>query len=662
MRNKRSQLLQLLSVGIGVYFAIGVSLYFLGKFANGFVRSGLDRMLPYINAQGEYSVSVKDINYSLLSGLTISDVIIANKSKTSSLLVKAPRLKIEMGLSFHPLPGLEVKKISLYHPEILFSSEFAYRKKEIVDSGKGEERLKSVFTSFMEYLSLKFEGINAKLKRVRFANRFQIGVDQADAEILIHKGSKEDNSFSLILNKLTGFADIDLDGLKVSMEMQSGINGGKRFVFVSGNAGDKGVEIDLNGKDLKMSSFSKYLPQVFSAGDDSKFDVGMKLKSDLTEDVALMTYKIVFNDMDFDDESLSEDEIDDVELILKGNLKYDGNKKEFIVTNSNIRMEDAVLNMEGSYNLTDRRLKLELKMSNTPIQEIINSLPYGFISRIYGAEVSGDIDMDVNLLLDLKNITRSELDPSINVEEFEVVEYPKSIDIKKLKGPFTHVVRKKGKVVEKILVSPKNPNFVPFDKLTETVKKGVLTCEDGSFFSHKGFQPNRIEESLIQNIQKKSFVRGASTITMQLAKNLYLNGKKNLSRKFQEMLIAYALEQELSKKRILEIYMNIIEWGPDIYGIKRAAEHYFSKKPEEITPLEAAFLGSIIASPIRYHRMYRDGSVTDQWATYLALILKKMHVTEEEFEASAPFQPEFNWVKKEREAMEALSQENKVEE
>ena len=99
--------------------------------------------------------------------------------------------------------------------------------------------------------------------------------------------------------------------------------------------------------------------------------------------------------------------------------------------------------------------------------------------------------------------------------------------------------------------------------------------------------------------------------------------------------------------------MNVIEWGPDLYGIGPAAKHYFDKEPEELTALESAYLGSIIASPKRYHYMYKNGYVTDPWITYLSIILRKMNIMVEEYEDARPFEPEFGWVRKEREAREA---------
>ena len=158
--------------------------------------------------------------------------------------------------------------------------------------------------------------------------------------------------------------------------------------------------------------------------------------------------------------------------------------------------------------------------------------------------------------------------------------------------------------------------------------RAVLACEDGSFYRHGGFRLDPIRDSIAENIKDRRFSRGASTISMQLTKNLFLDHGKNISRKLQEFLLTYAVEQELDKKRMLEIYMNVIEWGPGIYGVGGASRHYFRKSPSELTPLEAAFMASIIPNPVRYHSMFVRGYVSDAWADYLEVIVSKMHVDE----------------------------------
>jgi monofunctional glycosyltransferase len=142
--------------------------------------------------------------------------------------------------------------------------------------------------------------------------------------------------------------------------------------------------------------------------------------------------------------------------------------------------------------------------------------------------------------------------------------------------------------------------WVPYGHISIHLRNAVLVSEDSAFFQHSGFDWTQIKESAKRDWEEKRFSRGASTITQQLAKNLYLSTSRNPLRKVQEFFIAGELERHLSKERILEIYLNVIEWGDGIYGIDAAAKRYFGKSPSELYPEEAAVLAAMIPNPRRY--------------------------------------------------------------
>ncbi len=139
--------------------------------------------------------------------------------------------------------------------------------------------------------------------------------------------------------------------------------------------------------------------------------------------------------------------------------------------------------------------------------------------------------------------------------------------------------------------------WVPYGQISAHLKNAVLVAEDAAFFSHGGVDVNELKEALKKDWKTMSFARGGSTITMQLAKNLYLNPSKNPLRKAKEIVIARMLEQALSKRRIFEIYLNVVEWGQNIYGAEAASRHYFNKSAAALDPLEAATLAAMLPSP-----------------------------------------------------------------
>ena len=139
--------------------------------------------------------------------------------------------------------------------------------------------------------------------------------------------------------------------------------------------------------------------------------------------------------------------------------------------------------------------------------------------------------------------------------------------------------------------------WVPYARISANLKKAVIVTEDGTFWQHEGVDYEQLRDSMETNWERGEFARGASTITQQLAKNLYLSPSKNPIRKAKELLITRRLEVELSKQRILELYLNAIEWGDGVWGAEAAARRYFHKSAADLSAPESALLAAAIASP-----------------------------------------------------------------
>jgi monofunctional glycosyltransferase len=139
--------------------------------------------------------------------------------------------------------------------------------------------------------------------------------------------------------------------------------------------------------------------------------------------------------------------------------------------------------------------------------------------------------------------------------------------------------------------------WVPYSRISAQLKRAVLVAEDSGFWRHEGIEFEQMKESMEANIERLEFFRGGSTITQQLAKNLYLSPSKNPVRKVRELLIARRLEAELPKQRILELYLNLIEWGDGIWGAEAAARTYFGKSAADLGAQESALLAAAIVNP-----------------------------------------------------------------
>lgn len=162
--------------------------------------------------------------------------------------------------------------------------------------------------------------------------------------------------------------------------------------------------------------------------------------------------------------------------------------------------------------------------------------------------------------------------------------------------------------------------WVPYNRISAHLKRAVVAAEDDKFMSHSGFDVEAIQKAYEKNVREGEIVSGASTITQQLAKNLFLPESRTWWRKAQEAVITTMLETVMSKRRILEIYLNVAEWGDGVYGAEAAARYHFATNAAALTPAQAARLAVMLPSP----RSYPPGRDTVYLQSRTATILGRM--------------------------------------
>lgn len=175
-----------------------------------------------------------------------------------------------------------------------------------------------------------------------------------------------------------------------------------------------------------------------------------------------------------------------------------------------------------------------------------------------------------------------------------------------------------------VRLCPDSSNYVKLKSISPYMLHAVIASEDAAFYSHKGFDWHEIQESFETNLKSGKIARGGSTLTQQLAKNAFLGKEKSFLRKLKEAYLANAIEHRYKKDFILEKYLNVVEFGPNIYGVKAAALHYFQKNPSELHPLEAAYLAFLLPNPKLYSQSYKKGALTPFARKQVSIILKRM--------------------------------------
>jgi monofunctional biosynthetic peptidoglycan transglycosylase len=195
-------------------------------------------------------------------------------------------------------------------------------------------------------------------------------------------------------------------------------------------------------------------------------------------------------------------------------------------------------------------------------------------------------------------------------------------------------------VYHPFVVGPKNRYWTPSGQIPPEMKWAVILAEDSNFYKHEGFDVKAIKQAIKYDLEKKSFARGASTITQQAAKNLFLSREKTLTRKVKEVYLAWRMEQELTKGRIIELYLNMVELGPMVYGIGHGSRYYFGKPAASLTPRECAFLTAMLPGPRLAYNPYKNlGRVLKRSDMILRLMRRKGVLDENEYRAALSQSP-----------------------
>jgi len=212
---------------------------------------------------------------------------------------------------------------------------------------------------------------------------------------------------------------------------------------------------------------------------------------------------------------------------------------------------------------------------------------------------------------------------------------PPVADLQNRKASLTIQVRDWSGEYHPFVLGPKNRAWTSVGAIPAEMKWAVVLAEDANFYKHEGIDVKAIKNAIKYDLEKKSLARGASTITQQTAKNIYLSREKTISRKLKELYLAVRMEQELTKGRIVELYLNVVELGPMVYGVGQGARYYFGKSPAQLTPRECAFLAAMLPGPRIAYNPYRNlDKVLRRSDMILKLLKGKGVLSEDEYRSA----------------------------
>jgi hypothetical protein len=271
---------------------------------------------------------------------------------------------------------------------------------------------------------------------------------------------------------------------------------------------------------------------------------------------------------------------------------------------------------------TDTIITLAWNAPSQKGQYLFDALPKNAFSTFAGIQASGNVDWRFKIKHHFGKPDSLLIESELKPQNLRILKYG-TVDYRIINGKFEYTPYFNPR---KIIIG--EGNYVPYDAISPILIYSVLNSEDGGYFVHRGFNMSSLRESAVEDLKLGYFRRGGSTITMQLVKNIFLGHQKKITRKLEEMLIVWLIENLhlCSKKRMLEVYLNAIEWGPNVYGIAEASHFYFSKHPSQLSLEEAIFLAMIIPHPRAYsiHFDIKTGSLLQANLTYFKFIAQKL--------------------------------------
>jgi penicillin-binding protein 1A len=312
-------------------------------------------------------------------------------------------------------------------------------------------------------------------------------------------------------------------------------------------------------------------------------------------------------------------------LSMNGIVDFDRQNREIHLREGRIAFgenDSLRVGVEGVYEgrKNGPRFRVEAKVDQLRYQDALDALPPQLSLGDEAPRIPGLLDARVRIFGPLRDPERWTVEAKLDLAGLRAAS--RNVPFF-LRGPFVyHPIDALGRTRE-VWVGPKNPSFVSIEEIPRYVGRAVTTSEDAGFWYHPGFDFDELRESII-DAAEGSRVRGASTLTQQLAKNLFLSRERTYARKVREALFTLALEAALPKPRLMEIYLNIIEWGPNLYGIGEASRHYFGVSARNLSVQQAVFLATIIPNPVKYHTLFERGALTGNWERRTRDLISKM--------------------------------------
>ncbi len=561
------------------------------------------------------SYDLKHDNRSLLHGTT-ADLRYLAKEKRFSIKVENPAFE---------LPADKATLLSIVRDGTASLTQFSEGNDKAIDAShlprKNETAEKHQPVSHRRWDGLIVGGEGVIVDSANPANRYSI------TDITVKVSSTDDGSIAV---RASGRSPDATSPITVDAQLPASANPKILVAF-------PGLSLTELGKILFPSEHITWNESSISG----KLAIGI---ADQGKSIALSGQATLSN-VSFQDEQLVTEPVVGFSVNTDFKMAYDRPEAVWHVEKFHLSRGMTKVTIAGDLWPDRLAFDLTLHMPPTACNQVKAAIPEVLQPKMKGVKLTGQIVLDLHLALDEQTpeevVLEATLDNRCRIAKFGTVPKPDFF-----RAPFAYpAYTEKGEVI-RLITGPGTDRWTPLQQISPYVIEALLTTEDSKFWRHKGVTLPEMRRAISLNLKKKALRHGASTVTMQLAKNLFLTRERSIARKLQELFFVWYLESNFSKDEILELYLNIVEFGPSIYGITDATMYYFGREPPELNQIESVYLIKLLPNPIKRHdESYAKNKVAkhkmDNYHRVLRVMNKRKRITD--FELTEGLQQELEF-------------------
>jgi hypothetical protein len=368
-----------------------------------------------------------------------------------------------------------------------------------------------------------------------------------------------------------------------------------------------------------------FIPSEYITWDESSVSGNLEIEIAAHGESIALSGQTALSNVAFQHERLAAEPIPEFSVNTDFSMVY--NRLEAVLHVETFQLSRGMARVTIKGDLWPKKLAFDLSLHIPPTacNQIKVAFPESLRLKLEGVKLTGQMALDLHLALDEQTpeevVLEATVDNRCRIAKFGTVPKPDFF-----RAPFAYPAYTEDGEVINLITGPGTDRWTTLQQISPYVIESLLTTEDSKFWRHKGVTLPEMRRAITLNLKKKAFRHGASTITMQLAKNLFLTRERSIARKLQELFFVWYLESNFSKDEILELYLNIVEFGPSIYGITDATMYYFGRDPPELNQIESVFLIKLLPNPIKRHEnSYARNKVSKRQMDAYHRVLKIMN-------------------------------------